>query len=152
VSAAMDDPLGYLYRTAMNLFRKGYRRAMDPHQEAHRAARAVASVRSVGPRGVRPGREDLSRARSRLSAPLRAALHPPSGQAICARSCICGSHQKERELLGQQFAYMGGRVERVRLETLQQPLDPTDPRGEALTPSPIGHLLVAFPRPETDEP
>lgn len=24
----MDDPLGYLYRTAMNLFRKRYRRAM----------------------------------------------------------------------------------------------------------------------------
>ena len=25
---AMDDPVGYLYRTAMNLFRKRYRRAM----------------------------------------------------------------------------------------------------------------------------
>ena len=24
----MDDPVGYLYRTAMNLFRKRYRRAM----------------------------------------------------------------------------------------------------------------------------
>ena len=26
--SGMDDPIGYLYRTAMNLFRKRYRRAM----------------------------------------------------------------------------------------------------------------------------
>ena len=32
----MDDPVGYLYRTAMNLFRKRYRRAMLAIRRIHR--------------------------------------------------------------------------------------------------------------------
>src|SRR6187551_351401 len=42
----MDDPVGYLYRTAMNLFRKRYRRAM------------LAIRRSVGPSPAHDDFED----------------------------------------------------------------------------------------------
>ena len=38
--SAMDDPVGYLYRTAMNLFRKRYRRATLACAP-HRGARAI---------------------------------------------------------------------------------------------------------------
>ena len=43
----MDDPVGYLYRTAMNLFRKRYRRAM------------LAVRRTVG---LTPANDDFSEA------------------------------------------------------------------------------------------
>jgi RNA polymerase sigma-70 factor (ECF subfamily) len=42
---AMDDPVGYLYRTAMNLFRKRYRRAV------------LAIRRSIG---LKPSRDDFA--------------------------------------------------------------------------------------------
>jgi DNA-directed RNA polymerase specialized sigma24 family protein len=46
----MDDPVGYLYRTAMNLFRKRYRRAM------------LAVRRTVG---LAPSNDDFSQAEDR---------------------------------------------------------------------------------------
>jgi len=47
---AMDDPVGYLYRTAMNLFRKRYRRAV------------LAIRRSIG---LAPSRDDFADADDR---------------------------------------------------------------------------------------
>jgi RNA polymerase sigma-70 factor (ECF subfamily) len=47
---AMDDPVGYLYRTAMNLFRKRYRRAV------------LAIRRTVG---LAPSRDDFADADDR---------------------------------------------------------------------------------------
>jgi RNA polymerase sigma-70 factor, ECF subfamily len=63
---AMDDPVGYLYRTAMNLFRKRYRRAM------------VAIRRSVG---LAPSRDDFADADDREAVRQVLSTLPPRQRA-----------------------------------------------------------------------
>ena len=51
----MDDPVGYLYRTAMNLFRKRYRRAVlrSAGRSASRPRRTTSRGRRTGDRAAR---------------------------------------------------------------------------------------------------
>ncbi len=67
---AMDDPVGYLYRTAMNLFRKRYRRA------------ALAIRRSIG---LAPSRDEFADADDR-EAVRRVLSTLTAASARCARA------------------------------------------------------------------
>ena len=64
----MDDPTGYLYRTAMNRFRSGLRRA------ARAARRAFRTVPPADAFAAVDERDAVARAMSRLSRRQRAAL------------------------------------------------------------------------------
>ena len=67
---AMDDPVGYLYRTAMNLFRKRYRRAL------------LAIRRSIG---LAPSRDDFADADDRDDR-AAGALDATAASARCPRA------------------------------------------------------------------
>jgi RNA polymerase sigma factor (sigma-70 family) len=76
----MDDPIGYLYRTAMNLFRKRYRRAM------------LAVRRSVG---LAPSNDDFSEAEDRQVVRQVLASLPPRQRAALVLTEILGFTSKE---------------------------------------------------------
>ena len=73
----MDDPLGYLYRTAMNLFRKRYRRAM------------LAVRRTVG---ATPSSDDFSDAEDRQTVRHVLATLPPRQRAALVLTEMLGVH------------------------------------------------------------
>jgi len=72
---AMDDPVGYLYRTAMNLFRKRYRRAM------------VAIRRSIG---LAPSRDDFADADDRETVRQVLSTLPPRQRAALVLTELLG--------------------------------------------------------------
>ena len=72
---AMDDPVGYLYRTAMNLFRKRYRRA------------ALAIRRSVG---LTPSRDDFADADDRETVRRVLSTLPPRQRAALVLTEMLG--------------------------------------------------------------
>ena len=72
---AMDDPVGYLYRTAMNLFRKRHRRAM------------LAVRRTVG---LAPSNDDFSDADDRQDVRNVLAAVPPRQRAALVLTEILG--------------------------------------------------------------
>ena len=72
---AMDNPLGYLYRTAMNLFRKRYRRAM------------LALRRTVG---LAPSNDDFSDADDRHVVRHILATLPPRQRAALVLTEMLG--------------------------------------------------------------
>jgi RNA polymerase sigma factor (sigma-70 family) len=76
----MDDPLGYLYRTAMNLFRKRYRRAM------------LAVRRTVG---LAPSTDDFSDADDRQVVRHVLAALPPRQRAALVLTEMLGYSSKE---------------------------------------------------------
>jgi RNA polymerase sigma-70 factor (ECF subfamily) len=76
----MDDPAGYLYRTAMNLFRKRYRRAM------------LAVRRSVG---LGPSNDDFSDADDRQVVRHVLATLPPRQRAALVLTEMLGFTSKE---------------------------------------------------------
>jgi RNA polymerase sigma factor (sigma-70 family) len=76
----MDDPLGYLYRTAMNLFRKRYRRAM------------LAVRRTVG---LAPSTDDFSDADDRHVVRRVLAALPPRQRAALVLTEMLGYSSKE---------------------------------------------------------
>ena len=76
----MDDPVGYLYRTAMNLFRKRYRRAM------------LAIRRSVG---ITPSSDDFSDADDRETVRHILATLPPRQRAALVLTEMLGFTSKE---------------------------------------------------------
>lgn len=76
----MDDPIGYLYRTAMNLFRKRYRRAM------------LAVRRSVG---LAPSYDDFSDADDRQVVRHILASLPPRQRAALVLTEMLGFTSKE---------------------------------------------------------
>jgi RNA polymerase sigma-70 factor (ECF subfamily) len=71
----MDDPVGYLYRTAMNLFRKRYRRAM------------LAIRRSVG---LAPSHDDFADAEDRDTVRRVLATLPPRQRAALVLTDMLG--------------------------------------------------------------
>jgi RNA polymerase sigma factor (sigma-70 family) len=73
--ALMDDPVGYLYRTAMNLFRKRYRRAM------------LALRRSVG---LTPTQDDFADADERETVRRVLATLPPRQRAALVLTEMLG--------------------------------------------------------------
>jgi RNA polymerase sigma factor (sigma-70 family) len=77
---AMDDPLGYLYRTAMNLFRKRYRRA------------ALAIRRTIG---LVPSSNDFSDADDRQVVRHVLATLPPRQRAALVLTEMLGFTSKE---------------------------------------------------------
>src|SRR5262245_3902422 len=76
----MDDPVGYLYRTAMNLFRKRYRRA------------SLAIRRSVG---LAPSHDDFSDADDRHVVRHVLASLPPRQRAALVLTEMLGFTSKE---------------------------------------------------------
>ena len=76
----MDDPLGYLYRTAMNLFRKRYRRAM------------LSVRRTVG---LAPSTDDFSEADDRQVVRHVLATLPPRQRAALVLTEMLGFTSKE---------------------------------------------------------
>jgi len=76
----MDDPLGYLYRTAMNLFRKRYRRAM------------LAVRRTVG---LAPSNDEFSDADDRQVVRHVLATLPPRQRAALVLTEMLGFTSKE---------------------------------------------------------
>jgi RNA polymerase sigma factor (sigma-70 family) len=76
----MDDPVGYLYRTAMNLFRNRYRRAV------------LAIRRSVG---LTPSRDDFSDADDRHTVRHVLATLPPRQRAALVLTEMLGFTSKE---------------------------------------------------------
>jgi RNA polymerase sigma-70 factor, ECF subfamily len=76
----MDDPVGYLYRTAMNLFRKRYRRAM------------LALRRSVG---LVPSQDDFADADDRETVRRVLATLPPRQRAALVLTEMLGFTPKE---------------------------------------------------------
>jgi RNA polymerase sigma factor (sigma-70 family) len=76
----MDDPVGYLYRTAMNLFRKRYRRAM------------LAVRRSVG---LAVGTDDFADADDRYDVRHVLATLPPRQRAALVLTEMLGFTSKE---------------------------------------------------------
>ena len=76
----MDDPLGYLYRTAMNLFRKRYRRAM------------LAVRRTVG---LAPSNDDFSDADDRQVVRHVLGTLPPRQRAALVLTEMLGFTSKE---------------------------------------------------------
>lgn len=82
----MDDPAGYLYRTAMNLFRKRYRRAM------------LAIRRSVG---MAPAADDFADADDRQTVRRVLATLPPRQRAALVLTEMLGLTAEEAgETLG----------------------------------------------------
>ena len=77
---AMDDPGGYLYRTAMNLFRKRYRRA------------ALAIRRSIG---LAPSRDDFADADDRDAVRRVLATLPPRQRAALVLTEMLGYSPSE---------------------------------------------------------
>ena len=71
----MDDPVGYLYRTAMNLFRKRYRRAL------------LAVRRSVG---LAPSQDDFADADDRQTVRRVLATLPPRQRAALVLTEMLG--------------------------------------------------------------
>jgi RNA polymerase sigma-70 factor (ECF subfamily) len=83
---AMDDPVGYLYRTSMNLFRKRYRRA------------TLAVRRTVG---LAPANDDFSDADDRYVVRHVLAALPPRQRAALVLTEMLGFTSKEAgEALG----------------------------------------------------
>jgi RNA polymerase sigma-70 factor, ECF subfamily len=78
--SAMEDPVGYLYRTAMNLFRKRYRRA------------ALAVRRTVG---LAPSIDDFSDADDRQVVHEVLATLPPRQRAALVLTEMLGFSSKE---------------------------------------------------------
>ena len=76
----MDDPVGYLYRSAMNLFRKRYRRAV------------LAIRRSVG---LTPSSDDFSDADDRQTVRHVLASLPPRQRAALVLTEMLGFSSKE---------------------------------------------------------
>jgi RNA polymerase sigma factor (sigma-70 family) len=76
----MDDPVGYLYRTAMNLFRKRYRRAL------------LAIRRSVG---LAPSHDDFADADDRETVRRVLATLPPRQRAALVLTEMLGFTPKE---------------------------------------------------------
>jgi RNA polymerase sigma factor (sigma-70 family) len=76
----MDDPVGYLYRTAMNLFRKRYRRAV------------LAIRRSVG---LAPSRDDFADADDRHTVRRVLATLPPRQRAALVLTEMLGLTAEE---------------------------------------------------------
>jgi RNA polymerase sigma-70 factor (ECF subfamily) len=72
---AMDDPVGYLYRTAMNLFRKRYRRAV------------LAIRRSIG---LAPSRDDFADADDRETVRRVLSTLPPRQRAALVLTEMLG--------------------------------------------------------------
>jgi RNA polymerase sigma-70 factor, ECF subfamily len=72
---AMDDPVGYLYRTAMNLFRKRYRRAV------------LAIRRSIG---LAPSRDDFADADDRQTVQRVLSTLPPRQRAALVLTEMLG--------------------------------------------------------------
>jgi RNA polymerase sigma factor (sigma-70 family) len=77
---AMDDPLGYLYRTAMNLFRKRYRRAL------------LAIRRSIG---LAPSRDDFADADDRETVRRVLSALPPRQRAALVLTEMLGLSPNE---------------------------------------------------------
>jgi RNA polymerase sigma factor (sigma-70 family) len=77
---AMDDPIGYLYRTAMNLFRKRYRRTM------------LAVRRTVG---LTPSTDDFTDADDRHVVRHVLATLPPRQRAALVLTEMLGFTSKE---------------------------------------------------------
>jgi RNA polymerase sigma-70 factor, ECF subfamily len=85
---AMDDPVGYLYRTAMNLFRKRYRRA------------TLAIRRSIG---LTPARDDFGEADDRETVRrVLATLAPRQRAALVLTEMLDFSPREVGHLLGVQ--------------------------------------------------
>jgi RNA polymerase sigma factor (sigma-70 family) len=76
----MDEPVGYLYRTAMNLFRKRYRRAM------------LAIRRTVG---LAPSQDDFEDADDRQTVRRVLATLPPRQRAALVLTEMLGLTAKE---------------------------------------------------------
>jgi RNA polymerase sigma-70 factor (ECF subfamily) len=76
----MDDPVGYLYRTAMNLFRKRYRRAV------------LAVRRSAG---LAPSQDDFADADDRHTVKRLLATLPPRQRAALVLTEMLGFTPKE---------------------------------------------------------
>ena len=76
----MDDPIGYLYRTAMNLFRKRYRRAM-------------LALRRNG--GATPSSDDFSDAEDRHTVRHVLATLPPRQRAALVLTEMLGFTSEE---------------------------------------------------------
>jgi RNA polymerase sigma-70 factor, ECF subfamily len=88
--SAMEDPVGYLYRTAMNLFRKRYRRAM------------VAIRRSIG---LAPSRDDFADADDRETVRRVLSTIPPRQRAALVLTEMVGFSANEAgRALGVQAA------------------------------------------------
>lgn len=87
---AMDDPVGYLYRTAMNLFRKRHRRAV------------LAIRRSVG---LAPSRDDFADADDRDVVRRVLSTLPPRQRAALVLTEMLGfSPEEAGRALGVQAA------------------------------------------------
>ena len=87
---AMDDPVGYLYRTAMNLFRKRHRRAV------------LAIRRSVG---LAPSRDDFADADDRDVVRRVLSTLPPRQRAALVLTAMLGfSPEEAGRALGVQAA------------------------------------------------
>jgi RNA polymerase sigma-70 factor, ECF subfamily len=89
----MDDPVGYLYRTAMNLFRKRYRRA------------ALAIRRSIG---LAASRDDFADADDRDTVRRVLSLLPPRQRAALVLTEMLGFSSEE-----------AGRALRVQASTIR---------------------------------
>ncbi len=77
---AMDDPVGYLYRTAMNLFRKRYRRAV------------LAIRRSIG---LAPSQDDFADADERDTVRRVLSTLPPRQRAALVLTEMLGFSPNE---------------------------------------------------------
>ncbi len=78
--SSMDDPVGYLYRTAMNLFRKRYRRAV------------LAIRRSIG---LAPSRDDFADADARDTVQRVLSTLPPRQRAALVLTEMLGFSPRE---------------------------------------------------------